>query len=69
MKKKKYPNLAAEMAKHGDTQAKIGKLLGITHPAISRRLSGEVDWSISEIEKICELYGKDFYELFKKDNN
>ena len=66
MKVIKYPGLVAEMAKHGDTQRTIAKLLGITSPNISTRFSGKVEWSISEIDKICEYYGKDYNELFKR---
>lgn len=65
MKVIKYPGLVAEMARRGDTQKTICKLLGLTISNVSRRFSGKVDWSISEIEKICEYYGKDYYELFK----
>ena len=67
MKKVKYPELAGEMAKHGDTQKTIAKLLDLSIPSFSRRLSGEVDWSIGEIETLCKHYKKDYYELFKKD--
>lgn len=66
MKKIVYPEIIAEMARHGDTQISLSKILGITNASISRRLSGKKDWTISEIEKLCEYYGKDYYELFKK---
>lgn len=69
MKKIKYPELVAEMAKNGHTQATIGKLLGVTHGSISRRLSGEIEWTISEIDELCKFYNKDYYQLFKKENN
>lgn len=65
MKKVKYPGLVGEMAKRGDTQKTLSKLLDIPLASISRRLSGEIEWSISEIDKICEHYKKDYYELFK----
>lgn len=67
MKKVLYPNLVGEMAKRGDTQEVLAKLLNLPRGSISRRLSGETEWSISEIDKICEYYKKDYYELFKKD--
>lgn len=67
MKILKYPELVGEMAKHGDTQKTLAKLLDITYSSVSRRLSGKAEWSISEIEKLCEYYGKDYYELFKKN--
>ena len=66
MKKIKYPDLVGEMAKHGDTQKSLAAILGITYASVCRRLSGKTEFTISEIEKICEHYKKDYYELFKK---
>lgn len=68
MKKILYPGLVAEMAKHGDTQKTIASLLGMSVSNISVRLSGKKDWSIGEIEKICDFYKKDFYELFTRES-
>lgn len=64
MKEKKYSGLRAEMAKKGHTQETLGKLLDIPTSSVSRRLSGEIEWSIGEIETICKFYKKDYYELF-----
>lgn len=61
----KFPNLIAEMVKHGETQIELGKLLGLSQPSISRKLKGEVGWTLDEVDKICEHYGKDYYQLFK----
>jgi predicted transcriptional regulator len=66
MEKILYPELLGEMAKHGDTQKSLAKLLGITYSSVSRRLSGKSEWSISEIDILCEHYDKNYYELFKK---
>ena len=66
MEKIFYPELLGEMAKHGDTQKSLAKLLGITYSSVSRRLSGKSEWSISEIDILCEYYDKNYYELFKK---
>ena len=68
MKKVKYPGLVGEMARRGETQEVLAKLLGLPRGSISRRLSGETEWSISEIDKICNYYKKDYYELFKNEN-
>lgn len=67
MKKIKYPELVGEIAKHGETQKELGKLLGLTHVSVCRRLSGETKWSIDEMDKICKHYNKSYYELFKKE--
>ena len=60
----KFSGLISEMAKFGDTQETLAELLGVSKSGISRRLSGEIQWSIGEIEKICNYYKKDYYELF-----
>lgn len=61
----KFPNLVGEMAKNGETQKTIGDLLGLKPSTISRKLSGQIDWSIGEVEILCEYFGKDYYQLFK----
>ena len=64
-KKPKYPNLLAEMAKNGDTQTSLGKVIGLSKVTMCLKLAGKTEWTISEIDKICEHYKKDYYELFK----
>jgi len=66
MKKSIYPELRVEMVRHGDTQSTLAKLINITVTSVGRRLSGEIDWRIGEIEKICKYYGKSYDELFKR---
>ena len=68
MKKILYPGLLAEMARHGDTQKSLAKILGITYASVCRRITGKKEWTIGEIEKICEHYDKDYYELFKNND-
>ena len=67
MKKKetKYPVLVAEMKMNKDTQESLGKILGINRMTVGMKLMGKYDWTISEIDKLCIYYGKDYYELFK----
>jgi predicted transcriptional regulator len=61
----KFPNLVAEMARKGDTQEVLAKLLNLTQASISRKLKGETGWSLKEVEIICDYYKKNYYELFK----
>lgn len=65
MKQIKFPNLVAEMARKGNNQLTLAKLLLNTQAGISRRLSGKTNWQVWEIEKLCEYYDKDYYYLFK----
>lgn len=62
----KYPNLLAEIKRSGETQDDVAKLLNITRTTVNFKISGRREWTISEIESLCEHYGKDYYELFKK---
>lgn len=61
----KYPKLVKEMAIKGENQTILGKVLGITQATISRKLSGKLEFSISEVEKVCDHFNKGYYELFK----
>ena len=55
------------MVKHGETQSDIANLLGIGRSTVNVKISGKTEWTISEIDKICEHYQKDYHELFKRD--
>lgn len=68
MKKIIYPELLGEMAKRGETRKSLSKILELDASSVSRRLSGEIEWSIGEIEKLCKYFGKDYYELFKRNS-
>jgi len=65
MKKRKYPGLVAEMVIQGETQKELAKVIGITPMAMSYKMTGKNDFTISEVETICEHYNKNYYELFK----
>lgn len=69
MKKIIYPELIGEIAKHGESNKSIAKLLGITDVSVGRKLSGKSKWNISEIEILCNFFNKDYYELFKTNNS
>lgn len=59
-----FPALMGIMASNGETYQTLADLLGISASAISRRMNGDVDWSLHEVKAICEHYGKSYYELF-----
>lgn len=66
MKKQvKFPELKAEMVKHGENQKMIADLLNITQATLSRKLNGKNEWSFGEIDTLCEHFKKDYYTLFK----
>ncbi len=69
MEEIKYPELIGEMAKHKESQKALGIVLGLARSTMNKKLSGTSEFSISEIDKICEHYGKTYEELFKKGVN
>lgn len=63
----KYPNLIAEMARNGITQSSLARMIGLAYPTVSRKLTGQIPWNIGEIEAICKILNKNYYELFVND--
>lgn len=61
----KFPNLVAEMARNGETQKDLAVLLKTNKSTMSRKFNGKTEWTITDIDIICEHYKKDYYELFK----
>ena len=61
----RYPNLAAEMARRGEKQKELATLLGISRGTVSRKMSGKTEFTIGEVEILCEHFKKNYYELFK----
>lgn len=59
-----YPNLQAEMARHGETSAMMAELLNLSPPSFTRRLKGEIEFSKPEIDTICEHYEMTYEYLF-----
>ncbi len=67
MKKKVvYSNLAAEMARKRITQKDLAKILGVNNVGIHSRLYGEVEWKLSEICKVMNLFNLGFEYLFER---
>lgn len=64
MKKVPYPELAAEIAKSGELQSDIAKLLSIGQATACRKINGQTDWTLSEIKILCTHYKKSFEDLF-----
>jgi transcriptional regulator with XRE-family HTH domain len=63
-----YPKLEAKRAYHGETAHDIAVLLGVSDDSARRRLRGEVELDLSDIEKLMNHYESTFEELFGRDN-
>lgn len=56
-------NIRAEMARAGVTQAQLAVAIALSQSAISRRLSGEADWTVIELYAVAEALGCDPHAL------
>lgn len=45
--------LKAEFARHDKTQRDVAEVLGIAQAGVSRRMSGEVPWTVDELLKVA----------------
>lgn len=67
VKKYVYSNIIKAIEEKHETQRKIADVLGITDVGLRFKLSAKYDWTIGEIETLCKHFNKDYYELFKKE--
>ena len=69
-KKVMYPEIQKEMNRRGETQSDLAKLLGLDVSQISRKLRGEIQWTLGDAEVLCLHYSnRDFWELMRKEKN
>ncbi len=60
----RYPNLLAEIARSGESNMMVAELLNLSASSFTRRLNGSIEWSKSEIDTLCDHYGKNYDYLF-----
>lgn len=70
MKNTIFPELANQITKRNETLRDIADLIGQNNISqITRRLTGQVEWTIGEVEILCKHYNMDFWKLFKRKEN
>lgn len=69
MKNLLFPELIGEMAKRGENQGTIAKLLRITPVTVNNKMAGRTPWKISEMAFISKHYNREQEELFKRNEN
>lgn len=52
-----YPNIKAEMGRHGLTIKELATNLGLSTNSVSFKLNGKREFTLSEIERIACLFG------------
>ena len=67
MNNTQFPEIVNQMKQRNETLKDLVELLGLKHLSqVSRRLSGEVEWTIGDVEILCKHYDIEFWELFKR---
>lgn len=66
-KKTMFPEITKQMIKRNEKQKEVAQLLGLDVSQVSRKLSGNIDWSISDIEILSKHYKMKFEKLFKRE--
>ncbi len=61
-----YQNLVEKMSEKGYTRVFIANYLEIGTNTLWYKMTGQTDFTISEINKLCELFNEPFEFLFKK---
>lgn len=62
--------LKSKMVLHGETMEDLAKILGIAIQTLSRKISGQTDFTQTEMNIIREHYeltDSEYVEIFKKD--
>ncbi len=62
-----FPEIVAEMERRGESRKDLAKLLELDVSQVTRKLNGDIQWTIGDIEVMTLHYGKDFWELFRKN--
>ena len=66
-KKTMFPEITKQMIKRNEKQKEVAQILGLDVSQVSRKLSGNIDWSISDIEILSKHYKMKFEKLFKRE--
>lgn len=59
--------IRVELARKRANQGQLAELLGLSQPAIHRRMSGKVPWRISELTQVAEYLGVTVSALLADD--
>lgn len=62
-----YPNLEAEMKRRQITRESLGKIIGVTTGHLSRKMTGQFDFTLAEAKKISDNFGCKIEYLFKSN--
>lgn len=56
--------LAQKMTSCGMSQKDLAAQMYMTKSALNRRMTGRVDWGVTEVKLLCKIFDSTFEELF-----
>jgi predicted transcriptional regulator len=62
-KEKPFREIRLEMLKRGMTFADLAKMLGLSTPALSKRMSQKAPWKLPELVIMSKKFGRSIDEL------
>ncbi|MDO5720986.1 MAG: helix-turn-helix transcriptional regulator [Actinomycetaceae bacterium] len=62
-------NIRAEAARLGYTQVQLGKLLGMSQGAITKRWRGVTPWQLAELDRVANALGLSVVDLVQEPPN
>lgn len=68
IEKPKFPKLAGKIAEIGATYSQVAVAIGMTPSMFSKRMSGEIDFDLSEVLCLMDFLGSSFDDLFSQIN-
>lgn len=67
MKNTQFPEIVNQMTKHNQKLKDMVEILGFKEKSqVCRRLAGKIEWTIGEVETLCNYYNMDFEDLFRR---
>ena len=50
-------NISMFVVTLGVTQAELATILGVNQPSVNRRLKGQTEWKLSDVDAVAEAFG------------
>lgn len=67
MQKKLYPNIRAELARHGLSVTMLADYMGMTRQNMYYKLSGNIEFSLGDMEAVQDFFKLKTGETFSLD--
>jgi len=63
----KFPEIYNQMQLRNEKLKDVANVIELDISQVSRKISGEINWSFNDIQLLCKHYNMDFKDLFRKE--